>query len=127
VLLANVNRAEKTVAVEKELVYRRRQFPEALAVRSLSGKKCFSCEGEVFALDRCLLMGDPIPIKVPQRNNDSTNCGRRCVGKSQKPVLRTFNLHILLGKSYAVGDFGVRQRLFEQKFYSDVQFGCGTQ
>jgi hypothetical protein len=60
VLLANVNPAEKTVAVGTELVYSRRQFPEVFAVRTLSGKKCFPCEVEDFALDRSLLMGDPI-------------------------------------------------------------------
>ena len=56
-----------------------------------------------------------------------TNCGRRCVGKSQKPALRTFNLQFLLVRLYAVGDSGVHQRLLEQKFYSDVQFGCAAQ
>ena len=56
-----------------------------------------------------------------------TNCGRRCVGKSQKPALRTFNLQSLLLRLYAVGDSGVHQRLLEQKFYSDVQFGCAAQ
>jgi hypothetical protein len=57
-----MNQAEKTVAVETELVCRRCQFPEVLAVRTFSGKKCFSCVGEAFALDRRLLMGDPFYV-----------------------------------------------------------------
>ena len=56
-----------------------------------------------------------------------TGCGGRCVGKSQKSVLHTFNLQFVLVRLYAVEDSGVHQRLLEQKFYSDVRFRCAAQ
>jgi hypothetical protein len=56
-----------------------------------------------------------------------SNYGRRCVGKSQKPVPRTFELRIVLGKLYAGGGSGIHERFSGQKFDSDIQFGCGTQ
>lgn len=86
-LLANVNRAGKTVAVENELVYRRRRFPGG-AVRSISGKKCFSCVGEDFALDRCLLMGDP-DAKAARENPYRVSSSSRKCGAFNPLVLRT--------------------------------------
>jgi hypothetical protein len=48
------------------------------------------------------------------------------VGKSKNPILRMFEVSFVLGKLYVIGDSEVHQRLFEQKFDSDIQFGCGT-
>jgi len=55
-----------------------------------------------------------------------TNGGRRHVGKSPKPVPRTFDLRILLGQLYTVGDSEVDRRLFDPKYDSEIRYGCGT-
>ena len=47
--------------------------------------------------------------------------------KEQKPVPRTFELRIVLGKLYAGGGSGIHERFSGQKFDSGIQFGCGTQ
>jgi hypothetical protein len=51
-----------------------------------------------------------------------SNYGRRCVGKSQKPVPRMFVLRIVLKKLYAIRGFGIYERFFGQEFDSDIQF-----
>jgi|GEM_PF-5222865 len=56
-----------------------------------------------------------------------SNSGEEVCPKIAKTIALTFPLHILLGKLYAGGASWVHQRLFEQKFYSDIHFGCGTQ
>jgi hypothetical protein len=54
------NRAGKTVALQYRLVRLGEAVPRCFSVKKhLAKKESFSCMGEVFALDRCLLMGDP--------------------------------------------------------------------
>jgi hypothetical protein len=81
----------------------------------------------LFPLPLTIVFYSPEP--ATRRDGDKlTNWGReRCVGKSRKPVPCTFELHIVLGKLYAVGGSGVHERFFGQKFDSDIQFECGTQ
>jgi hypothetical protein len=68
------------------------------------------------------------PEPATWRDGDNlSNCWKRFVGKSLKPVLRAFNLSILLIKLYAIEGLGVHERLFKQRFDPDIPFGCGTQ
>jgi hypothetical protein len=60
-----------------------------------------------------------------RRDGDNlTNCGRKCVGKSQEPVPNRFELRFVFGKLYVIGGSEVHRRLFEQESDRNMQFGC---
>jgi hypothetical protein len=68
------------------------------------------------------------PEFASRRDGDKlTNWGRRCVGKSQKTVPRTFELRIALGKLYALGDSRGHWRFLGQKYDLNMEFGCVIQ
>jgi hypothetical protein len=56
-----------------------------------------------------------------------TPYGEEVCRKIEKPVPRTFELRIVLGKLYPVGSSGIHERFFGQKSDLNMQFGCGAE
>jgi hypothetical protein len=103
----------------------RPEFDRSISI-DFQGAKITSDTGFLLMreMDQRLNLLGGVESLIDDPEDKLTNCGRRCVGKSQKPVQPTFELRIVLGKLYAIGGSGVNQRFIRQKSGPKLGFRC---